>query len=325
MTYNEINERHGTGVLLTRIFGDCPDIVSIRSVDSYGGEHSLRGGLRLPDPEMPRQYLYGIVQSWFRSVRVRRVLCVPYAPADASMALALSYTYNAPLATWIMDDQNVSASGVPDALMEELLTRSRLRLAISPEMRLAYENKYRLKFWMLPPVVSGKLIGLEAGDVPVAHESAAAGILVGNVWGQHWLDRLRETIRGSGIRIAWYCNAGRWLQFDPIDLDRDGIKFHEPLPEPELARVLRRYSFAVVPSGSLDSADDNYAVARFSLPTRVPFILAASNTPIVVLGHADTAVGRFVTRFGTGVVSDQIYAAGFREAVTRVSQPKSKE
>jgi FkbM family methyltransferase len=327
VTFNEINLRHGTGVLLSRIFATSPHLVTVRTTDTYGGDHGLgMESFRLPDRACTRQDAYAFVQRWFGQLAVRRVLCVPYAPTDALMALALSHTYDAPLVTWIMDDQNVGVAGIPDALMAELLTRSRLRLAISPEMRLAYENKYRLRFWMLPPVVAGDVVRTE----PVAPLSAPSfevtGVLIGNVWGQRWLDLLRETVRGSGVHITWYCNSGLappWLQFDRDGLVRDGIRIHEALPEPQLAAVLRQHQFALVPSGTLDEADDNHAVARFSLPTRVPFIVASSNTPMIVLGARTTAVARFVTRFGLGVVADYD-GASFGRAVAEVRRPEAQ-
>src|SRR5262249_19840047 len=63
--------------------------------------------------------------------------------------------------------------------------------------------------------------------------------------------------------------------------------------------------------------------ARFSLPTRVPFIVACSNAPMVVLGSARTAVAKFVTRFGLGVVSGY-EAASFREAMARVDRSEEQ-
>ena len=72
----------------------------------------------------------------------------------ALSALAVRQTYGVPLCTYIMDDNNVASRGIPDDLMAELLENSALRLAISPELREAYEEKYGLKFWLLPPVVA---------------------------------------------------------------------------------------------------------------------------------------------------------------------------
>src|SRR5512138_2129909 len=40
VTCNEVTDRHGTGVILGRIFGESPNILSIRSTNLYH-EHSL--------------------------------------------------------------------------------------------------------------------------------------------------------------------------------------------------------------------------------------------------------------------------------------------
>jgi FkbM family methyltransferase len=325
VTYNEVNTRHGTGVLLRKIFSDCHDLTSIRSVNTYGGEHVLgTASLCLPRTGLSRREVYELLIWWFGTHTVRRVLCVPYGRDDAVVALAVSELFGAPLATWIMDDQNIDAQGIPDELMEELLTKSRLRLAISAEMRVAYEAKYRLKFWLLPPVVSSSLLC----TTPPLEQTAdpSRGILVGNVWGQRWLDLLRRAVKDADVKIDWYCNSGTapgWLKFEPGALTQDGIALHDPLPEPVLVEVLRKHAFAVVPSGTLDASDDNHTVARLSLPTRIPFIVASS-TPIVVLGSPRTAVARFVTRYGLGAVAGYTGDA-LRHAVALVTAPERQD
>src|SRR5260370_2524453 len=41
VTPNEINEKHGTGFLLKRVFGGCRQMMSVRSADHFEGEHSF--------------------------------------------------------------------------------------------------------------------------------------------------------------------------------------------------------------------------------------------------------------------------------------------
>src|SRR5262249_37581888 len=57
----------------------------------------------------------------------------------------------------------------------------------------------------------------------------------------------------------------------------------------------------VVPYGTLDEHDDRRAIATLSLPSRIVFISAAANTPILVLGSKDTAAARFVKKHGLGI------------------------
>jgi FkbM family methyltransferase len=303
VTHNEINSCHGTGVLIERIFQDPGSIVALRATDTYGGRQDFGlAGFRLPRQGLSRTEIFSYALRWLGSVVVRRAVCIPFLSDEVVLALAVKELFQCPLCTYIMDDQNVSVGRLPDALMEELLAKSALRLFISPEMRNAYQNRYRQKMYLLPPVVSHEL----AVEAPVPDPGAGGqprGILIGNIWAQDWLDLLRETVRGSGVAVDWYCNAIRpaWLQIDEEELARDGIAFHAGLPEAELAPVLARYLFAIHPSGTLAAGDGNRGTAEFSLPSRLPFIVAASQTPILVLGSARTAAARFVDRFGLGV------------------------
>jgi FkbM family methyltransferase len=148
--------------------------------------------------------------------------------------------------------------------------------------------------------------------------------LVGNIWSQKYLDIFRETVRKTGVSIDWYCNNydnPRWLTFDREELKSDGITIYPPLQETELAEKLKNYSFAVIPSGKLDESDNIQNIARLSLPSRIPFILASSQTPFIILGNPETAAARFVQRFEVGLVSDY-HAPDFQEVVKQISLPE---
>ena len=301
----EVNELHGSGILLLRMFPDSSSIISLRSGSYYVGREEF-GAARFCLPKMgaSRLDIYKQVGEWLQGVAVRRVFCSPYLPDDVITAMAVKDLFGAPLCTYIMDDQNVCSSGIPDLLMEELVSKSDLRFTISPEMRTAYEKKFRRKFWLLPPLVPADLIRSEPPRELPDHKNAR-GVLVGNVWGQRWLDLLREAFRDSGHRIDWYCNQKNplFLNFDRAELARDGITMRDPLPEPALASILPQYSYAVVPTGTLDdhSVPSLQAIAELSLPSKIPFLFAAANLPILVLGHARTAAARAVDRLQIGV------------------------
>ncbi|HEX8139711.1 MAG TPA: FkbM family methyltransferase [Pyrinomonadaceae bacterium] len=329
ITAAEVNQRHGTGVLVSRIFGATPDVVAIRTHSHYDSEQDFgAASFCLPQKELSRAEIFFIVYRWLTGATARRIVCVPYYSEDLLVAIAARELFNAPLCIYIMDDHNIHSRAIPDDLMEEALRKSDLRLAISTEMQHAYQDKYRLKFWVLPPVVSDELVLREAAALPVDERAdASTGVLVGNIWGQRWLNLLRETIRGSGTKLHWYPNSGRrvpaWLKVNMEELAQDGILLHEALPEAELAEVLRKCSFAVLPSGTLDDTDDNVGIARLSLPTRIPFILASSHTPIIVIGNHRTASSRFVKRFQIGTVCD--YEPGsYRSAVDYVTAPETQ-
>lgn len=327
ITANEVNEMHGTGVLISRIFTDSSNIFSIRSSNHYNAAHSFGNvSICISHRGFSRSEVFSNILREFNGITAKRVLCVPYYPDDVLSALVVKELFGIPLCTYIMDDQNICSKGISDELMEELLKKSSLCLAISPEMQYAYEQKYSTKFWLLPPVVSSKLLQSRA-RLPVEEiQDSKASILIGNIWGQRWLELLRETIRGSGIKVHWYCNRGsksEWLTFDKKDLEKDGIIIHNSLKEPDLVAVLRNYAFAIVPSGVLDETDDNRAVAQLSLPTRIPFVLATSNTPVIILGSRKTAAARFVERFQVGIVCDYNLFS-FRQTVDRITSSETQ-
>jgi hypothetical protein len=222
-----------------------------------------------------------------------------------------------------MDDQNLCSNEIPDPVMSELLARSSLRLGISPELCDGYERKYGHKVWFMPPVVSHRFI-LQALNAPtVSTLSSKRGMIVGNIWGQRWLELLRNTARGSGVTLDWHCiGQFRWVSCDRDTLIKDGIVPHEgpALADESLIDRLRQASFAVIPSGVLDDTDDRHFIAQLSLPSRIPYIFATSQAPILVLGSPETAAARFVTRTGIGIVAPYDRPA-FQQAVERITEP----
>lgn len=303
VTCNEVTDRHGTGVLLGRIFGDSPNILSIRSTQLYP-EHSLGKAQLLFGHEglTRRQSFERIIYALNRNT-VRRIVCVPYLADELVTAIVLKELFNVPLCTYLMDDNNIHSRGIPDELMREVLQKSKLRLAISPELRDAYEAKYDLKFWVVPPVVNDRLV--QRNPLAPAPEALTngTGVLIGTLWSRAWLEKLRETTRGSGVKLHWYGNArAKWLKATAEELKADGIIDCGFLPETELLERLKQYAYAVVPSGTLDQDDDRPEIAHLSLPTRMPFLLAAANMPTIVLGSPETAAARFIQRFAFGRV-----------------------
>lgn len=306
ITAAEVNELHGTGTLLFRIFPDSSSIVSLRSSNFYDGRQSFGAAdFCLPNPRASRSEVYSWTKWYLSGTNVKRIISIPYLPTDPIISLAAKEQFDAPLCTYIMDDKNVCDEGISDQLMEELLAKSDLRLVISPEMRDAYEQKYQMKFWVLPPLVPEKLVRISPLPLPVDSE-ANRGVLLGNIWGQRWLDLLRECFRSSGFQIDWYCNQKDpgFLDFDRSELEQDGIVLQRPVPEKDLPEVLSRYSFALIPSDTLDgkSPPSVQAIAELSLPSRIPTIVATSHLPLLVLGDPNTCAARFVTRFGLGSV-----------------------
>jgi hypothetical protein len=325
VTHVEVNERHGVGVLLKRVFRGRGRLIVIRSQDHYGGAQDfgeLR--LRIGHDKTSRPAVFRRVLQEMERHTAARILCVPYYADDVRNAIALRAIYGAKLCTWLMDDQNIYASGIPDDLMAELLRESSLRLAISPELAAAYGEKYGCRVWLMPPVVDRAHILRELRPPPEPGREKPWGVIVGNVWGRRWLEFLRATVRASGITLRWYSrDYFRFIAGDRESLARDSIWIPEgpPLGDEDLIGVLRGAPFVAVPSGTLDESDDRRFIARMSLPSRIPFILATSHTPVLVLGDRRTAAARFVLEAGVGLVCP--YARGpFQAAVERIMRPE---
>ena len=325
VTLDEVNDKHGVGVLLQRIFVASSNLITVRSQDHYGGIQQFGDlALRVSHGSVSRDTVFGNVLDVMGENTVARVLCVPYNADVVWNALAIRDIYGVPLCTFLMDDQNIYTSGIPDRLMQELLDKSSLILAISPEMVDAYKKKYRHKIWFMPPLVADQHILTDPKPPAGLRCSSPSGVIVGNIWGQQWLDMLRRTVRNSGVTLRWHSNSHfHYIQGDRESLARDSILVENDhlLNEKELVDTLREAPFTVVPSGNLNEEDDRLAIARLSLPSRITFILATSHTPVIVMGSKETAAARFVEKLGLGIVCPY-RADAFRDAVKRITQPE---
>jgi hypothetical protein len=321
----EINDRHGVGILLQRIFKDRSQLISLRSMNLYDGEHPFSDrDYLLSSIGLSRSQIYTKIEQALSGTKVRRVLCIPYHVEEVFAALALHELFGSKICTYLMDDQNILATAIPDAAMKELLDKSDLCLAIAPEMRDIYTAKYGREIYFVPPVIPGALVNTDIPVIPPARTKV--GAIFGNIWSPQWLELLRRMTRGAGVQLDWYGNTGADWNFNDRDrLAADGIIERGFLPtETEVASVLREYAYVVVPSGTLDDRDDNKPTSWLSLPSRIPFVLATANTPIVVLGNPSTTAGRFVERFGIGTVADYT-PESFGAAVKDVTQPERQQ
>jgi hypothetical protein len=322
----EINDKHGVGALIRKLFGSYSNILSIRSKDFYQGQQDFGDcHLCIAHENAARDEVFWNVLASLGKTTVRRILAVPYFPDDVRTALALKEIFGVPLCTYLMDDQNLCADGIPDALMDELLAKSSLRLAISPELHAGYELKFGYKMWYMPPLVSMRLILPYLNPPRLTALRAREAVIIGNIWGERWLNLLRDVVRDSGVTLRWYCNGDfRWLPCDKATLAKDGVIPHEgpALSDDELVQVLRDAPFVVVPSGVLDDSDDRRFIAQLSLPSRIPYILASSQTPILILGDSRTAAARFIRDLGIGMVAPY-ERERFLSAIEDITQPET--
>ena len=302
VTPNEVNEKHGIGIIMERFFGGDENVLSLRSQNSFRGEQRFGARqLEVSHAGLARWESYERLLHLLNGSTVRRVLCVPFFADDLITAICLKELFEAPLCVYVMDDNNVGAHGIPDHLFREALQKAGLRLGISPEIRDAYAVKYGLPFHVLPPLVEEEAVQrtVEMPDPEFLRDRI--GVLIGNVWSQKWLERLRLALKASGLKVHWYGNTkATWLNYSAEQLAADGIQTMGFVPENELLARLKRYPYAIIPSGSLDEHDDRPELARLSLPSRIPYLMGTTNVPLVVMGHAETAAARFVRRFLIG-------------------------
>ena len=322
VTHVEVCGRHGVGRLVQMLFDGEPSILSIRSANLYEGRQEFGSlDLCISHQDKSRDAVFCRVLDAVGQNTVKRILCIPYFADDVRTALALKEIFGVPLCTYIMDDQNVCADGIPDDLMRELLAKSRLRRAISPELSTVYGLKYGYRMWYMPPLAPAGLVPSRL-VAPPRDADARHGIIIGNIWGERWVELLRNTVRDSAATLTWHSSGEfRWLPCGKEDLVADSILPRDPLPENVLIQTLRKTRFAVVPTGVLDQSDDRRYIAQSSLPSRIPYMMAVSHIPILVLGSGDTGAAHFVQQFGIGAVAGYEKRA-FVEAVDYITRPE---
>jgi hypothetical protein len=318
----EINDRHGVGILLQRIFKDRSRIISIRTDSIYGGKQSFGIYDVVIDRGLSRSEIFSKIEQVLTGHTIRRVLCIPLYIEEILIALAVQKLFGAEICTYLMDDRNVSLCAIPDNLMSELLAQSALCLAISPEMRDVYHAKYRVPIYFAPPVIPAMLVNPHPPGIESILGEEPMGAILGNIATSKLLKLLCTMTREVGIQLDWYGNAAaHGYAIDRQKLNSDGIVERGFLAtEADVVNALKKYAYVVVPSGTLDLRDDNLATSWLSLPSRIPFVLATVNIPILVLGNSSTAAARFVEKWGIGTVADYD-AMSFRMAVDRITQP----
>jgi hypothetical protein len=318
---NEINDMHGTGPLVKRIFKDRCGIFSIRSRDHWGINDFGDWHVKISQEGRTRPECFRRVLRVLAGRNVKSVTCVPFLAEELLTSIAIKESFGAKMCGYIMDDQNVAENVIPDDLMREFLEKCSLRLATHPELRDAYARKYGLPFYILPAVVPAALVAVE--PLPPAYDPREKrGALLGSFWDQSWFDQLCAALEPCHYRIDWYGqNRSPWLKFPPEDLKRAGITPFGILPEDRLAAELRKYPFVIVPCGTLGGKETNVGVAFLSLPGRIRFAAATSHTPVLLVGSDRSCGARFVERFGIGVTVPYD-AARLAEAMKRLSEPQ---
>lgn len=307
---NEISMAHGTGVLLTRMLDDAGAFVTIRSFNHWGGKQAVSpvADILLPtlgEHQPKRSLIADFVTEALRQFEVRRILSVPYFHEDVLATLVAKAATGAPLATYIMDDHTIFHPAIPHKDMAELLQASDARFAISPEMRTAYQNTFRQKFLVQPPVVGDKFVRMQPSKPSNTSGGTIDAVMIGNIWHQNWLTKLWGAFRGTPLKVTWFASneEHHWLTIPDEALTSGQFVIKPGVSTADMIAAVEQAALAIVPSGTSDETGHQFAIAKLSLPSRMPFIVAATGTPILVLGDEDSGAARFVKRFGVGAVS----------------------
>jgi hypothetical protein len=148
---NKLSVDQSFKALIHNIFERNESLLSIYSTHSYHLDSLAVIDLRLSYHELSRsEVLEKVLHSLKSDLKINsnRILCIPRHPDDALSAIMIKELFDIPLCTYIAYDQNVYADFIPRKLMQELLTKSSLRLAICPKLRDVYESQYGVKFWL---------------------------------------------------------------------------------------------------------------------------------------------------------------------------------
>jgi hypothetical protein len=319
VTHAELCGRHGTGALLLKLLSNERSLAVFYSHDFFKTHDTDAPAFHIVHSGKLFHNGARLVRNLLTNKRVRRILCVPFYKDDVQTALTAQVYTGAPLALYIMDDQNIHVSEIPDEMMGRLIQGAKICFAISPALCAAYEQKYQRRFWLAPPTADPDLF--VPADYHFTPNTPPRGLLVGNVWSSQILNRFRETIRLSGLQIDWCGNAGKpFVDLDPEEMSKEGIFLKSHLPEPTLIELARAEDYAVIPGGALDGTDTHEWLARASLPSRMVYLMATANLPLIVMGHVKTAAAQFVTNLGLGRVCDYS-ASSFQDAVREVTDP----
>jgi len=336
ITTHGLNSHDAIGTLIHSILGKNKSLLSICSSDLFIHPNADDAvNLVLQYQGLSRVEVFEKVLNSLRSdlqLNPNRILCIPHYPDDVLSAIAIKELFDISLCTYIVYDKNVYANFIPRSLMQELLIKSSLRLIICPKLRDVYESQYGLKFWLLPPIVPNSLIDSNSrkkDEKFFLNETPSPpnrGILVETNWNQRWADLLQSILSKSGVSVDRY--QAEFTDVQPHSLESSNYSSHTSSTQEilsssaDLALRLRQYAYVVVPASPLDQPDYQ-AIDKLSFPGGIPFILASSHTPIVVLGNHKTATAYWVERLGIGVVCNYD-AVQFREVVEFICQPENQ-
>ncbi|HET7238929.1 MAG TPA: hypothetical protein VFI76_07870, partial [Terrimicrobiaceae bacterium] len=292
----------GVGALLCKVMRHENDWISIRSRDCYL-EHELptrsfrvdAGGSK-PNRLLTFKQIIGVLGN----TSVSGILAAPFSEQDCLNATAVHALYNAPLAVWLMDDQNIFSPLISDAVFRELLERATVRLAICEALKDAYQQKFGFPFQVQPPVENAEDLVLNPLEISCSKRQGVVGC--GNIWCEETLRRLMVFAEKAPFEIDWYGNLGQPRKhISNEELFAHNIRPKGFLPHASLIARLREYYLAIVPSPT-DENPGRAWQSKLSFPSKLITLSYAANLPVLYIGSLDEPGARFVRERDLGEV-----------------------
>lgn len=304
LTYETLNDSHGTGVLLRRYFRDFPESHLFSLVHTETGKPSLKNHAVLADvarqtPEAVATLLRerGFVPDIVYATVFNEIdLPLLNAVIDALPA-------GTPVVQHFMDYMPHNAEAF-DATFRGVLPRVTQVWALTKPLR----DMLAAKFQRSVELVSS-LQQTPPAEWRREHRAAGAGfrtVLLGNLW-QPWLvpllrdawQRCRAQLPGLGP-IEWYVHPQRVQSVMDAGYDPGlEIVWRGFVTGPALQEKLRTADLALVPFNFEAKASNDYA--RYSLPSRLTELCGAG-LPLLAVASPDTEPARFFAAHGLGRV-----------------------
>ena len=299
VTAVELNAQHGTGNFLREVFAQTPNarFISFRGLSIYNNICDIPGD-HFPIPKKGKLSFMQLIK--LKLLFPSTILCMPFYENTVKFALYLKKHTNANLFTYFLDDQNLINKNISNQSLKALLLESDRTYAISDELSKAYSTKFSIKCTTLhPKVVSPGEYFLNTARI----QKKVSCAIVGNIWSQFRLMQIANLVEEANLQVTWFGLGpdAPWLNIDKGLLQKKGIKFGGYLPKDDLFKQISKMNFIILPSGDLDKNDHNKAFSKYSLPSRVFFCGAHTNTPFLVLGHKNTALANFIRKNKFGV------------------------
>lgn len=300
ITAVEPNAQHGTGNYLREI---CPQAKGVkyifyRAVSIYNNMCDVDGVHKIIPNDINLNFLEYCNYKIFKP---KRVLVCPYFEKNIDFALYLKNNFNPKIITYLLDDQNIGAKKISDTKLRELFRISQKIYCISEEMQKAYTSKFKIKCEVLFPKLINRIHYIQ-NEYRFFKSAKTNCALIGNIWDMERLNEISRMCQKNKLQTTWfgYGPDAPWLNINIKRLKKSNIEIGGWLPTKELFKKISQLPFVILPAGTLNKQDGRKEITRFSLPSRVFFLGAHTNTPILVLGSKKSALAKFIekNRFG---------------------------